>query len=234
MGLGPTLGEKIRARLRGLPRPREIEPSLSLLGDLRRIGWHESFSTGPEIAHEPVPWLTYPAIYWLHTIKHELRAVFEYGCGNSTLWWAKRAGRVTAIEHDEQWYRRAILSAPPNVEVRHKTASDYVTSILDTNERFDVVVIDGGPNRNACVDPAIQSLAGDGLIVFDDTHLAYHTDGMKMLHAAGFRRIDFIGPRPGGRFIEATSMFSRSIDNWTASEGVPAFRSWFESDNKAR
>jgi len=233
MRLHPTFRDKCRARLRGIPGPRELEPSLSLLGDLRRIGWFASFSAGPQMSTEPVPWLTYPALYWLSTVRRELRAVFEYGSGASTLWWAKRSARVTAVEHDLHWFRRIAQAAPANVSIKHRDGDDYCTAICDTDEQFDVVVIDGGPSRNACVAPAIERLAADGLVIFDDTHLSYHAEGVERLHADGLRRIDFVGPRPGSRFIEATSIFSRSLDRWAAADGVPAYRPWFDDGSPA-
>lgn len=30
--------------------------------------------------------------------------VIEYGCDNSTLWWANRVKHVISCEHDRQWY----------------------------------------------------------------------------------------------------------------------------------
>ena len=41
--------------------------------------------------------------------------VFEYGCGNSSLWWAQRVEKVVSVEHDEAWYRRT--EAAPNQEL---------------------------------------------------------------------------------------------------------------------
>ena len=34
----------------------------------------------------PIPWYTYPAIDFLVQIDFSDKTVFEYGCGNSTLW----------------------------------------------------------------------------------------------------------------------------------------------------
>src|SRR5437870_895308 len=53
---------------------------------------------------EPRPWYTYPAIEYLKQIDFRRKAIFEYGCGHSTLFWATRAARVVSIEHNPAWY----------------------------------------------------------------------------------------------------------------------------------
>lgn len=40
---------------------------------------------------EPIPWYTYPAIEQLDKWDFSECDVLEYGSGNSTLWWARRA-----------------------------------------------------------------------------------------------------------------------------------------------
>jgi SAM-dependent methyltransferase len=172
---------------------------------------------------EPIPWLTYPAIFWLGSVCYGVGAVFEFGCGNSTLWWAKRSERVIGVEYDEQWLRR-IAVGKSNVQIHLASLIDYPTVLAQRDDRFDVIVIDGGFDRNACVAPAIDHLMPDGLLVFDDTHLPRHAEGVGALHEAGFRRVDFVGPRPGGRFLEATSVFSRDLNRWASVDVKPVFR----------
>jgi hypothetical protein len=54
--------------------------------------------------HGPVPWLTYPAIRMLERIATPRMRVFEYGAGNSSLWWGQRVQQVYTVEHDSDWY----------------------------------------------------------------------------------------------------------------------------------
>jgi hypothetical protein len=220
----PSLTAKLRARLRGFPSPSELEPSLSLLGELRRVGWYESFKRGPTMDGEPIPWLTYPAIFWLGSVCHGIGSVFEFGCGNSTLWWAKRSKRVVAVEHDEQWLRRITTPELSTLEIHSASLVDYPTFLAHSAELFDIIVIDGGFDRNACVTPAIDHLLPDGLLVFDDTHLPRHAEGIELLHQAQFGQVDFVGPRPGERFLEATSVFSRDLNRWASVRVEPVFR----------
>ena len=54
---------------------------------------------------DPLPWYTYPAIEYLQQLDFSDADVFEYGSGNSTLFWNRAAQTVTAVEDDEAWYR---------------------------------------------------------------------------------------------------------------------------------
>lgn len=175
---------------------------------------------------EPVPWLTYPAIFWLKAVCDGVGPVFEFGCGNSTLWWAKRSRRVVAVEYNAGWLGRIVEAKLSNVQVHRTPIESYSEALATSSERFEVIVIDGGSDRNACVPPTIDHLLEGGLVVFDDSHLPYHAEGIRLLHRAGFRRIDFVGPRPGARFIEATSIFSRDLNRWSP-EGPLMFHSGF-------
>src|SRR5687768_912204 len=51
-----------------------------------------------------VPWYTYPAIEYLRQLDFSDKTVFEYGSGNSTLFWGASAKRVVSAEEDERWY----------------------------------------------------------------------------------------------------------------------------------
>ena len=52
----------------------------------------------------PVPWYTWPAVEYLEQLDFSGRKVFEYGSGNSTLWWAERVREVISCEHDPVWH----------------------------------------------------------------------------------------------------------------------------------
>lgn len=124
--------------------------------------------------------------------KREQPSVFEYGSGASTLWLARRAHRVTSIEHDAQWHKviKSRLLAYPNVKLRFvppdgdtqrdehyasakpnargDTFSAYVQAINDEGGEFDLIVIDGRC-RSRCMEIAPLYLKSDGLIIFDNS-----------------------------------------------------------------
>ncbi|MFH0879142.1 MAG: hypothetical protein V2A34_05480, partial [Lentisphaerota bacterium] len=82
-------------------------------------GWDRSFRemSSVDAGGKPIPWITYSALQFLESrIRKDFR-VFEYGCGNSTLWWANRVQQVTSCESDEQWVRRIIACRPANAKL---------------------------------------------------------------------------------------------------------------------
>jgi hypothetical protein len=52
---------------------------------------------------EEMPWMTFGVIDFLKNVVIQEMRVFEYGSGSSTLFWAKRAGKVYSVEHDSLW-----------------------------------------------------------------------------------------------------------------------------------
>ena len=80
-------------------------------------GWNESFHHGlpQDSSGNPLPWYTYAAIDFLEGRTRPDMRVFEYGSGNSTLWWGSRTEQVVACEHDKAWYDRMVSVLPANV-----------------------------------------------------------------------------------------------------------------------
>ncbi|MBT9313007.1 hypothetical protein [Leptothoe kymatousa] len=52
---------------------------------------------------EPLPWWTYPSIEFISHILNKTHVVFEYGCGNSTLWASQYVQRIISVDHNSQW-----------------------------------------------------------------------------------------------------------------------------------
>ena len=74
--------------------------------------WQQEFGIERSIDEEvcedrdgnPIPWYTYPAIEYLAQFDYSDKKIFEYGCGNSSLFWAARAESVTSIEDNPEWF----------------------------------------------------------------------------------------------------------------------------------
>jgi SAM-dependent methyltransferase len=81
-------------------------------------GWQRSAMSRQAIDDQgPVPWYTYPAQMMLGRVVQPHYRVFEYGCGNSSLWWTQRAAEVVSVDHDEQWAAAVRARAPSNLKV---------------------------------------------------------------------------------------------------------------------
>ena len=85
------------------------------------LGWGQAVDRGP-IARDgaPVPWLTYPAFAMLDRLAQPGLRVFEFGCGHSSLWWARKASEVVSVDHDLAWLEPIRARARPNQTLLHR------------------------------------------------------------------------------------------------------------------
>jgi len=65
-------------------------------------------------------------------VQHHHR-VFEYGAGNSSLWWAHRVAEVVSVEHDAKWATMVSSKAPSNLKV---VACPIGTKTSEEDERL--------------------------------------------------------------------------------------------------
>lgn len=201
------------SRLRPRTRLRCFLLRLALNRDsyFARMTWFESHLKGQStIAGKPVPWYTYAAIDFIASRLKPQMTVFEYGSGNSTLWYAERVAHVTACEHDPQWAETVRGRLPQNALLAERPlGEEYVEEVGRHNKLFDIVVIDGRM-RNACAGRCVAFLSTGGVIIWDNSERQEYQSGMKMLEEAGFRRIDFTGMGPINTYGWMTSIFYRS------------------------
>ncbi|ACL64001.1 FkbM family methyltransferase [Anaeromyxobacter dehalogenans 2CP-1] len=186
---------------------RSQVPALHADGWFRSRREHRSV----DLAGEPLPWISYPAIELLRRRVRPDMTVFEYGSGASTAWWARRVARVVAVEHDAGWAERVGAQLPPNATVTHVPLDDggaYAQNVLAHGVRFDVVVIDGR-QRVRCVGAAIEALRPGGVIVFDNSDRPQYEPGFRALADAGFKRVELIGLAPAIDYKTETSILYR-------------------------
>lgn len=160
---------------------------------LRTSGWFRSVNTRQSVDQQgnPLPWLTYPAIHFLETRNLSNLHVFEYGCGNSTLWFAHRVSSIQSVEHNPVWARHVAELVPPNASVQLVTVG-YPESITAYGVRFDLIIVDG-ILRNECLVQATACLAPSGVILLDNSDREEYSQGIAHLQQLGFRRLDFAG-----------------------------------------
>ena len=140
-----------------------------------KYGYLESSRTGMAVDGQglPLPLYTYPCIEYLSNINFHNANVFEWGCGNSSLWWLGRGVRYYGVETDTKWISN-IKSVAPEIEIQHKTGNEFVHAIDNVNINFDVIIIDGGTERGSkyrCVELAAKKLNRGGIIILDNSDL---------------------------------------------------------------
>ncbi len=177
-------------------------------------GWYKSLETGSpcDAQGNPLPWLSYPATFFLAPRVQPHFRVFEFGAGSSTLWWAARASSVSSCEHDAAWAARIATQAPANVRIVHvPLGGAYPLAAQAAGERFHVVVVDGRM-RAASAASSIDCLTPDGVLVWDDTTRERYLPAIDALAARGFKRVDFVGLSPLVLPSKQTTVFYRAYN----------------------
>jgi hypothetical protein len=191
---------------------RRLVLSFGLRGYLDSCGWFRSVEEKLPVDQSGacLPWYTYPAISFLEGRINSSVAVFEYGSGNSTLWWSMHAARVTSCEHDIDWYTSFKSKMPKVVEYMHREldGGNYCDAILAYNDAFEIIVIDGRDRVN-CAKNSLSALTADGVIIWDNSDREKYSPGYSYLVENGFRRLDFWGLGPINNYQWCTSVFYR-------------------------
>lgn len=182
-------------------------------GYLEKVGWVRTMLSKKSVDKDgkPIPWITYPALRFLEPRLFPAMIVFEYGSGNSTLWWSERAAAVISCEHDKEWYADFSLKIPDNTTYllrRAKESSVYAEEIGNYSGIFDIVVIDGRDRVN-CIRNGIRALRDGGVVIWDNSDRLEDREGYDLLRAEGYRRLDFWGMGPLSTREWCTSIFYR-------------------------
>jgi hypothetical protein len=158
-----------------------------------------------------IPWFTYPAIEYLKQLDFSEKSVFEYGSGNSTVFWSKRCQSLASIEDNPEWFQQVKCRLPGNVSYRLCPQREtYVASIYGYEMKFDVIVVDGN-HRYDCAKAALSCLSETGLIILDNSD--WHERTSKLLRDADLIEVDFSGFGPIVGFTTTTSIFlSRKVN----------------------
>ena len=152
----------------------------------------------------PLPWFTYPAIDFLSQFDFKNKAIFEYGCGMSTLFWLQREAVVYGVEDNPSWFNEVVKISEGKAHIKLLKEDDYVQAIKSLNIKFDLIVIDG-KNREACLYASLDYLNENGILILDNADR--HPELCKSVREKGFTEIDFHGFGPVNDYTWTTSLF---------------------------
>lgn len=153
----------------------------------------------------PLPWYTYPAIEYCNQLDASGLNIFEYGSGNSSLYWAHKGANVWCVEDDPTWYDTMKGKSAQLRGISLSTTSKaYASAIAEVGQQFDIVIIDG-VWRNECATEALAHLRKDGLIILDNSD--WYKDVSQFLRSQGFFQVDFNGFGPVNNYCWTTSVF---------------------------
>ncbi|MGN0395729.1 MAG: hypothetical protein ACI4EF_10215 [Coprococcus sp.] len=162
--------------------------------------------------NEVNPWLSKPFIDFIRPRLNKNMSVFEWGCGNSTLFWSHNVERVTAIEYNPKWIDKMKNVIGSNAEIRYyplEYDGSYCRAINETNKQYDIVLIDGR-DRVRCARNCVKNLKREGVIIWDNSQREYYQEGFIFLKEQGFKSLNFSGLFHGVPFREEeTTLFYR-------------------------
>lgn len=160
---------------------------------------------------QPLPWYTYPAIYYLSQLDFSSADVLEFGGGQSTLWWDQRARSVTTLESSPTFLAQLEPKVSPRVAL-HRVGSPADSARSIEGRMFDILIVDDGSGigpsgRSTNALTAFAHAKPDGLIIVDNADAPPSAPIATEAAARGWHRIDFIGFAPASFRQYATSIY---------------------------
>ncbi|MCD8539808.1 MAG: FkbM family methyltransferase [Leadbetterella sp.] len=186
--------------------------SFSIKGYLADRGWITSYKLRQAVDAQgaPIPWLTYSLLDFLEGRLNRSISLFEYGSGNSTLYFADRVGFIQSVEYDKAWFDLIQQKMPGNVELTFTglEGDGYQKVILEAQRDFDIILIDGR-RRVECLKNSVQRLSPGGVLLLDDSEREDYREAFTFMQEKGFRHIPFSGIAIGSIHGKCTSVFYR-------------------------
>lgn len=179
---------------------------------------------------EPMPWMTYPVVEYLNQLDFRDKRIFEYGSGNSSLYWQKRAKNVVSIEDNLEWYNRLKLIDRDNHKLIFASDTEgYIQSIAKENGLFDVIIVDGS-ERMACAKIAVEYLAPNGMLIFDNSD--WYPNTCAFLRTMDLIQIDFHGFGPINQYTWTSSLFIKRSFDFQLAQSMQPMRAIGSIENK--
>ncbi len=171
-----------------------------------------------------LPWWPLNVIPHIERHLTETSSVIEFGSGLSTIWLARRARAVLAIEDNQAWHAevtaRIAKAALSNVSVRYLSGRDYYTVPgLESGPQFDLAVIDGS-YRWKCVEFVLPLMRPGSIVYLDnsdaDKDRVYYEDASQR-HLAQKLMLDYTARTPGASIQRVRSFIMSELH---AGEGM--------------
>lgn len=161
--------------------------------------------------HQPLPLYSYPVIEYLNSLDFNHKKIFEFGSGQSTLYWLSCGAQVVSVENDQKWID--LVGQKEHHQYIFASNDQYINSILQfTDHHFDVIVIDGIFSRYQCAKNCFNKIKKSGLIILDNSDW-YPNTAKLIKEKTNFIQVDFYGFRPSRTNTSVTSLFfSREFD----------------------
>lgn len=182
---------------------------------LKKEGWNLSVKYRKPVDRDgnELPWFTYSSIDFIKERINSEFSIFEFGSGNSTIWFSQKVRKVVSVEHDAKWFsimkdkileRMNVTYIFGNIDT-----NEYANSVLNYSNEFDLIIIDGRQRIECCMN-SLDALKENGVIVWDNSDRPEYDEGYKYLKSNAFKRLDFWGMGPINAYSWCTSIFYRN------------------------
>jgi predicted O-methyltransferase YrrM len=162
------------------------------------------------------PWIVPAAIGWLRRRIRSDWSILELGSGRSTVWFARRAGRVLSFEDDEQWREhtaeRLEKAGLSKVDLRLRPVEDLPGEVAALPDAaFDVIVVDfleaPTTTRIDVLKPAMKKVRPGRYLLLDDSDRPGYAGAFDLL--AGWKERRFVGIKDEWPEACETTIFRR-------------------------
>jgi hypothetical protein len=199
--------------------------------------WRSSLAERATPLRDGSPWMTFAAIDFVGRWLEARHAVYEYGCGGSTLFFSSRARSVISVEHDPLWAAAVSQAmqdagltnwtchllepetcrdgASPEYRsssplLRGRCFEAYAGSIDSyANGSFDLVLIDGRA-RVGCALHAARKVARWGCLILDNSERPAYAPVHRQMAAFGWEKRRHFGPGPYNGYFWETTIWTRT------------------------
>jgi hypothetical protein len=167
-----------------------------------------------------LPWISWPAVGFLERFVTQDMAVFEWGGGGSTVFFAARGARVTCVETDPAWADAVVHAARARrlevtlrlIDIRADPGrrEEYLRTVCESGP-WDVILVDSweGPplSRLDCIRASREQVRAGGVLVLDDAWRDEYRQAPQLL--AGFSRRRYTGLGPCRWGVTRTDVYTR-------------------------
>ena len=158
---------------------------------------------------DKIPWIEDEIVPEMEKLYTPNVRLFEYGCGASTIWAARRVAQVITVEHWPDWYNKVrafvddeepelwdkltLMLIQERITVSMERARRYDvyarTIKMFPTEFFDVVMVDGRARRLSLLN-SLQHVKHGGVAIIDDTERDYYRCAIDVAVEYGWERWD--------------------------------------------
>ena len=115
-----------------------------------------------------LPYYTKPFLDVLDNWDLSDSVVFEYGGGDSSIYYGKHAKAVYGVDDSIEYVNCIRGYALNNVFIKYRSALDeYINSINEQPFLFDIVIVDGA-YRDECIKASINKIKKGGILIVDN------------------------------------------------------------------